>query len=100
MRDPLLTPFAPQPFAHTVFSFFLCRFTNSGTEACMGMLRLCRAFTSREKIIKFEVSNAGTRERSEHIELTVKRKSETSVRSTNVEAREPSEHIPPARISH
>jgi glutamate-1-semialdehyde 2,1-aminomutase len=30
------------------------RFTNSGTEACMGMIRLVRAFTGREKIIKFE----------------------------------------------
>ena len=32
------------------------RFTNSGTEACMGMLRLVRAYTGREKIIKFEVA--------------------------------------------
>lgn len=32
----------------------MVRFTNSGTEACMGMLRLVRAFTSREKIIKFD----------------------------------------------
>jgi glutamate-1-semialdehyde 2,1-aminomutase len=32
----------------------MVRFTNSGTEACMGMLRLVRAFTKREKIIKFE----------------------------------------------
>jgi len=32
----------------------MVRFTNSGTEACMGMLRLCRAFTNREKIVKFE----------------------------------------------
>lgn len=32
----------------------MVRFTNSGTEACMGMIRLCRAFTSREKVIKFE----------------------------------------------
>lgn len=32
----------------------MVRFTNSGTEACMGMLRLCRAFTNRESIIKFE----------------------------------------------
>jgi len=30
------------------------RFTNSGTEACMGMIRLVRAFTGREKVIKFE----------------------------------------------
>jgi glutamate-1-semialdehyde 2,1-aminomutase len=32
----------------------MVRFTNSGTEACMGMLRLMRAYTGREKIIKFE----------------------------------------------
>lgn len=32
----------------------MVRFTNSGTEACMGMLRMVRAFTGREKIIKFE----------------------------------------------
>jgi len=31
----------------------MVRFTNSGTEACMGMLRLVRAFTDREKVIKF-----------------------------------------------
>merc|ERR1719148_227367 len=28
--------------------------TNSGTEACMGMIRLVRAHTGREKVIKFE----------------------------------------------
>jgi len=32
----------------------MVRFTNSGTEACMGMLRLVRAFTGREKVIKFD----------------------------------------------
>lgn len=32
----------------------MVRFTNSGTEACMGMLRLARAFTKREKIVKFD----------------------------------------------
>ena len=32
----------------------MVRFTNSGTEACMGMIRLVRAFTQREKVIKFE----------------------------------------------
>ncbi|XP_002987738.2 uncharacterized protein LOC9630765 [Selaginella moellendorffii] len=32
----------------------MVRFVNSGTEACMGMLRLARAFTGREKVIKFE----------------------------------------------
>eukprot|EP00262_Sarcandra_glabra_P014011 TRINITY_DN399_c0_g1_i1.p1 TRINITY_DN399_c0_g1~~TRINITY_DN399_c0_g1_i1.p1 ORF type:complete len:486 (+),score=92.44 TRINITY_DN399_c0_g1_i1:34-1458(+) len=32
----------------------MLRFVNSGTEACMGVLRLARAFTCRPKIIKFE----------------------------------------------
>ncbi len=32
----------------------MVRFVNSGTEACMSVLRLMRAFTQREKIIKFE----------------------------------------------
>ncbi|CBJ27347.1 glutamate-1-semialdehyde 2,1-aminomutase, putative chloroplast precursor [Ectocarpus siliculosus] len=32
----------------------MVRFTNSGTEACMGMLRLVRAYTKREKIVKFD----------------------------------------------
>eukprot|EP00520_Triparma_pacifica_P006869 CAMPEP_0118648108 /NCGR_PEP_ID=MMETSP0785-20121206/8974_1 /TAXON_ID=91992 /ORGANISM="Bolidomonas pacifica, Strain CCMP 1866" /LENGTH=450 /DNA_ID=CAMNT_0006540267 /DNA_START=48 /DNA_END=1400 /DNA_ORIENTATION=- len=32
----------------------MVRFTNSGTEACMGMIRLVRAFTNRQKVIKFE----------------------------------------------
>merc|ERR1719276_135978 len=32
----------------------MVRFTNSGTEACMGMIRLVRAFTERETVIKFE----------------------------------------------
>merc|ERR1712099_203958 len=32
----------------------MVRFCNSGTEACMGMIRLVRAFTKREKVIKFE----------------------------------------------
>ncbi|GLT83817.1 hypothetical protein SLE2022_020870 [Rubroshorea leprosula] len=35
-------------------SIEMIRFVNSGTEACMGVLRLARAFTGREKIIKFE----------------------------------------------
>ncbi|MCS7029969.1 MAG: glutamate-1-semialdehyde 2,1-aminomutase [Gloeomargarita sp. SKYG116] len=35
-------------------SIEMVRFVNSGTEACMGALRLARAFTGREKIIKFE----------------------------------------------
>jgi len=32
----------------------MVRFVNSGTEACMAALRLVRAFTGREKVIKFE----------------------------------------------
>ena len=32
----------------------MVRFVNSGTEACMAVLRLMRAFTGREKVIKFE----------------------------------------------
>ncbi|XP_077250418.1 glutamate-1-semialdehyde 2,1-aminomutase, chloroplastic-like [Tasmannia lanceolata] len=35
-------------------SIEMVRFVNSGTEACMGVLRLARAFTHRPKIIKFE----------------------------------------------
>jgi glutamate-1-semialdehyde 2,1-aminomutase len=35
-------------------SIEMVRFVNSGTEACMSVLRLMRAFTNREKIIKFE----------------------------------------------
>ncbi|KAI9111193.1 hypothetical protein K1719_017804 [Acacia pycnantha] len=35
-------------------SIEMVRFVNSGTEACMGVLRLVRAYTGREKIIKFE----------------------------------------------
>merc|ERR1719336_3372660 len=32
----------------------MVRFTNSGTEACMGMIRLVRTYTKRDTIIKFE----------------------------------------------
>ena len=32
----------------------MVRFVNSGTEACMSVLRLMRAYTQRDKIIKFE----------------------------------------------
>lgn len=35
-------------------SIEMVRFVNSGTEACMSVLRLMRAFTNREKVIKFE----------------------------------------------
>ncbi|NEO94261.1 MAG: glutamate-1-semialdehyde 2,1-aminomutase [Moorea sp. SIO3G5] len=34
-------------------SIKMVRFVNSGTEACMAVLRLMRAFTGRDKIIKF-----------------------------------------------
>ncbi|MGH2412476.1 MAG: glutamate-1-semialdehyde 2,1-aminomutase [Microcystaceae cyanobacterium] len=37
-----------------VSSIEMVRFVNSGTEACMSVLRLMRAFTGREKVIKFE----------------------------------------------
>ncbi|MFW5772556.1 MAG: aminotransferase class III-fold pyridoxal phosphate-dependent enzyme, partial [Phototrophicaceae bacterium] len=37
----------------TVPSIDMIRFVNSGTEACMSALRLARAYTGREKIIKF-----------------------------------------------
>ncbi|WP_375472708.1 glutamate-1-semialdehyde 2,1-aminomutase [uncultured Nostoc sp.] len=39
---------------YAVPSIEMVRFVNSGTEACMGVLRLMRAFTNRDKIIKFE----------------------------------------------
>lgn len=32
----------------------MVRFVNSGTEACMSVLRLARAFTGRNKIVKFQ----------------------------------------------
>uniref|UniRef100_A0A7S0R5I6 glutamate-1-semialdehyde 2,1-aminomutase n=1 Tax=Pyramimonas obovata TaxID=1411642 RepID=A0A7S0R5I6_9CHLO len=32
----------------------MVRFCNSGTEACMGALRLMRAYTGRSKVLKFE----------------------------------------------
>ena len=35
-------------------SIDIVRFVNSGTEACMSVLRLMRAFTGRDKIVKFE----------------------------------------------
>ena len=35
-------------------SIEMVRFVNSGTEACMSVLRLMRAYTGRDKIIKFE----------------------------------------------
>nr|CAA37733.1 glutamate-1-semialdehyde 2,1- aminomutase [Synechococcus elongatus PCC 6301] len=35
-------------------SIEMVRFVNSGTEACMAVLRVVRAYTGRDKIIKFE----------------------------------------------
>ncbi|NES87588.1 MAG: glutamate-1-semialdehyde 2,1-aminomutase [Moorea sp. SIO2B7] len=35
-------------------SIEIVRFVNSGTEACMSVIRLMRAFTKRDKVIKFE----------------------------------------------
>merc|ERR1712151_321995 len=32
----------------------MVRFTNSGTEACMGMIRLVRAYTKRDIVVKFD----------------------------------------------
>lgn len=43
-----------QMVIEAVPSIEMVRFVNSGTEACMSVLRLMRAFTGREKIIKFE----------------------------------------------
>lgn len=39
---------------NAVPSIEMVRFVNSGTEACMAVLRLMRAFTGRDKVIKFE----------------------------------------------
>ncbi|GAB4239188.1 MAG: glutamate-1-semialdehyde 2,1-aminomutase [Elainellaceae cyanobacterium] len=39
---------------NAVPSIEMTRFVNSGTEACMAVLRLMRAFTRRDKVIKFE----------------------------------------------
>ena len=39
---------------NAVPSVEMVRFVNSGTEACMSVLRLMRAFTGRNKIVKFE----------------------------------------------
>lgn len=43
-----------QMVIEAVPSIEMVRFVNSGTEACMAVLRLMRAFTGREKVIKFE----------------------------------------------
>ncbi len=36
------------------------RFTTSGTDACFQAMRICRAFTGREKVLKFEGAFHGT----------------------------------------
>ncbi|MBE9039208.1 glutamate-1-semialdehyde 2,1-aminomutase [Oscillatoriales cyanobacterium LEGE 11467] len=43
-----------QMVVDAVPSIEMVRFVNSGTEACMAVLRLMRAFTGRDKVIKFE----------------------------------------------
>ncbi|MGF1521875.1 MAG: glutamate-1-semialdehyde 2,1-aminomutase [Leptolyngbyaceae cyanobacterium] len=43
-----------QKVIEAVPSVEMVRFVNSGTEACMAVLRLMRAFTGRDKVIKFE----------------------------------------------
>jgi len=40
--------------AEMVIDAEMVRFVNSGTEACMAVLRLMRAYTGRDKVIKFE----------------------------------------------
>jgi glutamate-1-semialdehyde 2,1-aminomutase len=50
----LLENVLAQMVIDAVPSIEMVRFVNSGTEACMSVLRLMRAFTGREKIIKFE----------------------------------------------
>ncbi|NJK62647.1 MAG: glutamate-1-semialdehyde 2,1-aminomutase [Synechococcaceae cyanobacterium SM2_3_1] len=43
-----------QKVIEAVPSVEMVRFVNSGTEACMSVLRLMRAYTGREKVVKFE----------------------------------------------
>ena len=43
-----------QMVVDAVPSVEMVRFVNSGTEACMAVLRLMRAFTGRDKVIKFD----------------------------------------------
>jgi glutamate-1-semialdehyde 2,1-aminomutase len=50
----LLENVLAQMVIDAVPSIEIVRFVNSGTEACMSVLRLMRAFTGRNKIIKFE----------------------------------------------
>ena len=55
---PHHTPTTPprQAVIDAVPSVEMVRFTNSGTEACMGMIRLVRAFTGREKVSTHDCS--------------------------------------------
>ena len=48
-----------QLIVEAVLSVEMVRFVNSGTEATMSALRLARAFTGRDKIVKFEGSYHG-----------------------------------------
>ncbi|KAI3806964.1 hypothetical protein L1987_22884 [Smallanthus sonchifolius] len=50
----LLENILAQMVISAVPSIEMVRFVNSGTEACMGVLRLARAFTCKMKVIKFE----------------------------------------------
>lgn len=50
----LLENVLAQMVINAVPSIEMVRFVNSGTEACMAVLRLMRAFTGRDKLIKFE----------------------------------------------
>ena len=52
--DRYLENVLAQMVIDAVPSVEMVRFVNSGTEACMAVLRLMRAFTGRDKIIKFE----------------------------------------------
>jgi glutamate-1-semialdehyde 2,1-aminomutase len=50
----LLENILAQMVIEAVPSIEMVRFVNSGTEACLSVLRLMRAYTQRNKIIKFE----------------------------------------------
>src|ERR1700752_1326192 len=52
---PTARQMGPADLACSAFpSIELVRFVNSGTEAAMSAIRLARAFTGREKLIKFD----------------------------------------------
>ena len=54
MRPSVQENILAEMVIEAVPSIEIVRFVNSGTEACMSVLRLMRAFTGREKVIKFE----------------------------------------------